>query len=645
MPNFDDVFTTPGTSATITLRLAVSVASQSVALNRTTLSWSLKMIKGAAGNPSRAFNDCDAAVSVNGSVYSAGSLNYAFSSGADTITVASGTRNVTHNSDGTKSITVSASYDGKSPIGTAATGNRTMTLPKIARATTPTIAPNPVEFGQNIGIDLDPAVSTYYHDTSYEIGAANGNISFGDGASTLTWLVPLSLMNQTPNASAIAGKIIVTTYDEDGNIVGTVNTAVTFNVPATVVPTIGAITDTETVSDVNTLVGKYVQGKSKLALALTGSVGAYGSTIVSSKITVDGQTINASSGIMPTAFTGSGTLTISAEVTDSRGRKGTLTKNISVLPYAAPAITTATMQRSDSGGTVDAENGTYVRVDLNASVSSLLNGATQKNSLNYKLSYRAPGASTWIVKTGPITAAGLVFNSNFQNSGFPVTNAYELLLEVIDIFGSALVQRAIPVGAVFMHFDSSIGVGIGKYRQNGMLDVKGSIYQNSGEQVRPAGEVTMFGGATAPTGWLLCQGQSLLRTAYPALFAAISTTYGAADNTHFNVPDFRGRTPVGLDTSQTEFDVLGEAGGSKTHTHPLSNAGQAKISTVNGGEAALIDRITAASSWTPNYRAGSASAGAVATSGSAGSGTGLVGNTDSAPSLNPYRVLNFIIKA
>lgn len=64
----------------------------------------------------------------------------------------------------------------------------------------------------------------------------------------------------------------------------------------------------------------------------------------------------------------------------------------------------------------------------------------------------------------------------------------------------------------------------------------------------PAGVIQMYVGATAPTGWLLCDGTSYLNATYPSLFAVISTTYGSADGTHFNVPDMRGRVPVGVGT-------------------------------------------------------------------------------------------------
>lgn len=55
--------------------------------------------------------------------------------------------------------------------------------------------------------------------------------------------------------------------------------------------------------------------------------------------------------------------------------------------------------------------------------------------------------------------------------------------------------------------------------------------------------------STPPAGYLLCNGASLLRTSYPRLFAAIGTVWGAADGTHFNIPDLRGRVPRGRDNS------------------------------------------------------------------------------------------------
>jgi microcystin-dependent protein len=85
----------------------------------------------------------------------------------------------------------------------------------------------------------------------------------------------------------------------------------------------------------------------------------------------------------------------------------------------------------------------------------------------------------------------------------------------------------------------------------------------------PAGVITQYGALTAPTGWVLCQGQALSRTnpLYTRLWDAIGINYGVGDGSStFNVPNLQGRIPVGRDATQTEFDVLAETGGAKTHT-------------------------------------------------------------------------------
>lgn len=63
----------------------------------------------------------------------------------------------------------------------------------------------------------------------------------------------------------------------------------------------------------------------------------------------------------------------------------------------------------------------------------------------------------------------------------------------------------------------------------------------------PTGTVVAFAGATAPAGWLLCAGQSVLKATYAALWAVIGGTYGSSDATHFTLPDLRGRVPAGPD--------------------------------------------------------------------------------------------------
>src|SRR6266545_2364861 len=79
----------------------------------------------------------------------------------------------------------------------------------------------------------------------------------------------------------------------------------------------------------------------------------------------------------------------------------------------------------------------------------------------------------------------------------------------------------------------------------------------------PSGTVFPFAGSAAPDGWMTCDGASLLRADYVDLFSAIGTAYGAADGTHFNLPDLRGRHILGACATH----ALASSGGSFDHTH------------------------------------------------------------------------------
>lgn len=84
----------------------------------------------------------------------------------------------------------------------------------------------------------------------------------------------------------------------------------------------------------------------------------------------------------------------------------------------------------------------------------------------------------------------------------------------------------------------------------------------------PVGVVLQFSGKDTmiPDGFLICDGSSLLRTDYPDLFNVIGTTYGSVDNTHFNLPNIKGKTIVSLDSNDNDFNKLGKTVGEKTHS-------------------------------------------------------------------------------
>jgi microcystin-dependent protein len=121
---------------------------------------------------------------------------------------------------------------------------------------------------------------------------------------------------------------------------------------------------------------------------------------------------------------------------------------------------------------------------------------------------------------------------------------------------------------------------------NGKLDL-----ENLAESLRvaliPTGSILATARAAAPTGFLLCQGQAVSRTTYAVLFAAIGTAFGAGDGvTTFNLPDLRGRVPMGVDGGVNRLTIqgnsLGKSGGDQNMAkHSHANGGGTSIESVN----------------------------------------------------------------
>lgn len=104
----------------------------------------------------------------------------------------------------------------------------------------------------------------------------------------------------------------------------------------------------------------------------------------------------------------------------------------------------------------------------------------------------------------------------------------------------------------------------------GSLEIEGNLIVNGQGGVAgdtlPLGTIQEYAGNEIPNSWLLCDGSAISRIAYADLFEVIGTTYGEGDgSTTFNLPDLKGKTIVGLDEDDTDFNKLGKIGGEKEH--------------------------------------------------------------------------------
>lgn len=83
-----------------------------------------------------------------------------------------------------------------------------------------------------------------------------------------------------------------------------------------------------------------------------------------------------------------------------------------------------------------------------------------------------------------------------------------------------------------------------------------------------SGDYKWRASASVSAGWLLCDGSIVSQSTYAGLFAVVGTAFntGGEGVGNFRLPNLKGRVLVSYDSSQTEFDTLGETGGAKTHT-------------------------------------------------------------------------------
>lgn len=164
-------------------------------------------------------------------------------------------------------------------------------------------------------------------------------------------------------------------------------------------------------------------------------------------------------------------------------------------------------------------------------------------------------------------------------------------------------------------------------KDNSMVSVGGGV---SDYDSAPVGAIYGYASLNIPIGYMLCDGRELNREEYSELFSVIGTNYGAGDSsTTFNLPNFQGKSIVGYDEKDNDFNSLGATGGNKTHIQTIKELAKHSHTITNSGSA------------TPGY------VGLFRNVESDGFATGYIGNTgEGAPMniMNPYTVGCYIIK-
>lgn len=363
--------------------------------------------------------------------------------------------------------------NGNSNNTTGSSAGVVLELPTIPRATQITSFPN-FTIGNDINITLERKDPDFTN--KLELKSGNTLIKTLTGIATSATLTLTEeekdlLYSTTPNSSTQIVTLHCTTYRGNSQIGSTVSSNSTATVPSSIVPTFTSITATELSTNVSTIVGAFVKTLSDIQLKINGASGAKSSTINSYKINLNGVDYSSA-----TANTGiinwSGTKTITATITDSRGRTAVKTLNISVLDYTKPNITQFRVDRCNSDGSLNAM-GTYAKVSRIGSTTSL----NSKNNYSFKVYSRPKSYNDWgaVKSSGTSNIGDVVMNHNDILTTYDTISSFDFKIEFSDKFNLITVYFGLSTGAVVMSW-SKVGLGVGKVHERGTLDVYGDVY-------------------------------------------------------------------------------------------------------------------------------------------------------------------------
>lgn len=432
------------------LRLDYEVTKQSTADNKSTVHMVLYLYANTTGSYNQ---DGDAYWSINGK-----KTYYTFSYTSPAwYVLGERTEEISHNNDGTKTVTLSGVWcsaisGGWAPYSLSVSGE--VTLPTIPRATTPGIGG--VTMGETAHISLPRASSGFTHTLRYVFGGAAETIATGV-ATGYDWLVPESLAAQIPDAASGKGTLTCETYS-GSTLIGTKSVTFTASVPGSMKPAVlsgWAAVSYDNSGTAAENMAAWVQGYSKAKATFDGSkvTCRQGAGVSKFSITYLGKTTEGNPCRTETISTTGAT--VRCTVTDSRGLTAWEDFNIALLEYAPPALVGADLFRSDGEGAA-ADGGAHIAGVARVRYSEL--GGL--NSVTLKGYWKSVGGGYGAGETLTVGTVGLVTG----DVEISADRSYVALLVLTDSLGNtARYEENIPTEKVAFHLkEGGKGAAFGK---------------------------------------------------------------------------------------------------------------------------------------------------------------------------------------
>ena len=391
---------------------------------------------------------------IDGTAYS-GTSSFSTSTSAQLLGTASKT--VTHNDNGAKTVSVSASFTTGVSLGTLTT-SRNITLTTISRLSSLSVGNGTLGIAQTLTIS-EPT-SSNNHKITYTCGSIEGYI-LGSASATSTsnsvsWTPPVSLAAQNTKGTSVAATITLYTYNGNGAYVGSKSYSITLVIPASVKPTLTI--DVSDPTGYKDTYGNYVQGKSKIKVIPKATI-AQGASIVEYEYIIGGTQYKGDT-VETSAISQSGSITVKVKATDTRGRYAEVEQIVTVLAYSAPSLEITRVERTDAVGEPK-KDGKFLTVYFNASIISL----SSLNKATLKVKKKKKTDTSW---TPEVTIVSEVSDYSVTGEKYTFlaapTSSYDVMMTLSDSFNVPVQRTATGSSCtkVFSVFSEGKGFAVGK---------------------------------------------------------------------------------------------------------------------------------------------------------------------------------------
>lgn len=390
---------------------------------------------------------------------------------------------VRHADDGTGVFGVHAHFNGSggwSPRNLDI-GSQTITLTTIPRGSTVSVPDGII--GKQVDIAINRKLDGATHTLRYAWGNKQGKIADNVGAS-YKWTIPEDFANDIPNSTSGRCTIYVDTYI-NGKFIQTQSTTLTASVDtASLKPSFTGFTLTDTNTATQRIIPEsthFVSILSLIKVTFNGAKTKNGATIAGYYAEIFGanNSVAENGGVLREVSVSKDTqMTLRGRVQDSRGIwSDWIETKITFLFYFSPALRFE-VKRSDKKLAI-------LTIKRFAKIAPLTLNGVQRNTMKLTFTTRKIGSDNEVPDNGQAGGSWSQvseFNASNANLGnrYPADTSYIVIGKLEDEFTSTPFQATVPTDEVIMTYDRQ-GVGIGKYRERGTLDVDGDIYANNSQ--------------------------------------------------------------------------------------------------------------------------------------------------------------------